>query len=200
MQVWQCGSEGYARDARFCCESEAESKRCCSTTTAVFTLKSASAGPSTGGAVTSSGIRESSSTASAASAAQSVASSLEASATGSLEVPTEEEKKRYKAIGIGAGVGGAFVGCVFVAVVVFCVRKRRREKKGAVGVKESAGQDQNAYAVGVNESAGRDQNACAVEERKPPVELSTTERVTELAPDPQPVWELPGHETRSPRI
>lgn len=172
--MWQCGSEGFARDAKFCCESEAESRRCCSTETAVFTLKAAVVGPSTSIEVSSSSLRVSST---GASAAQSVTSGSAAATGTSTVLPTE--KKSNKAVGIGAGIGGALAGCILVAVVVFCVRKMRKEK--VVGVKE-------------NEVL-----TAEMEEQKRPVELST--HPVELPPNPQPVWELPGHGVgRSPRI
>lgn len=115
-------------------------------------------------------------------------SSLGASATSSTTA-LPYVVKNYKAIGIGSGIGGAVAGCILIAIIVFCVRKRRRERGEKAGV------------VGVEKTHhGETPQAYVVEENKSPVELSTTERVGELAPNPLPVWELPGHDARTPRV
>jgi hypothetical protein len=54
VQVWQCVTKGYAQEAQFCCESDAEKQRCCETETAVFSLDNATLGPSTAAASTTS--------------------------------------------------------------------------------------------------------------------------------------------------
>jgi hypothetical protein len=172
VMVWQCGSEGYARDAKFCCESEAESKRCCSTETAVFTLLSAQVGASTSVSVTSSSVSLVASSRRASSTGPAVTSGVESSPTGS-PAPSKEGKGNNKAVGIGAGVGGALAGCILVAVVVFCVRKHKKKQKG--------------NGTGASELYG----AAMQQENKHPVELST--HPVELPPNPQMAWELPAN-------
>lgn len=50
VQVWQCFDQGFAHDATYCCESESEKSRCCSTSSALLHLASASVGAFTGSA------------------------------------------------------------------------------------------------------------------------------------------------------
>jgi hypothetical protein len=171
VQVWQCGSEGFARDARFCCESEAESTRCCSTQTALFTLRAASVGPSTSISTTHS------STSSARSSTIGPSSRRSDGVPGNTSPPTVPESQFYerlgKQVGIGAGVGGALLFMILVAGVVFCMR-RRKQKKQDLG-KATDGQEVEM-----------------ARENKHPHELAT--HPIELPPQPHLAWELPGNQ------
>jgi hypothetical protein len=125
VQVWQCGSEGYARDAKFCCESEAESKRCCSTETAVFTLLAASVGPSTSIKTTQ------------LSSLRVGTSKIEPSSTRSKSAPAntstpttpvpEQRNRKSKAVGTGAGVGGALALLILIASHLLHVEAETQE-------------------------------------------------------------------------
>jgi uncharacterized protein HemX len=134
VQVWQCGSEEFARDAKFCCESEAESKRCCSTQTALFTLLAASVGPSTSVSTTQS------STSSVRSSTSLSRSDGVPANTSPPAVPQSQSRRREnKEEKFGAGVGGALVLMLLVAGVVFCMRKRKQKKRNRA--KATDGQD-----------------------------------------------------------
>jgi hypothetical protein len=171
VQVWQCGSEGFARDAKFCCESEAESKRCCSTQTALFTLLSASVGPSTSIKTTQS------------STSTALSSTIGPGPTRSEGVPANTsppatsaptpKRRMNTAVSVGAGVGGTLIVLVLIAGVIFCMRKRKHKKQNMA--KANDGQQEITMA----------------EENKHPYELAT--HPIELPPQPHLAWELPGN-------
>jgi hypothetical protein len=170
VQVWQCGSEGFARDAKFCCESEAESKRCCSTQTALFTLLAASVRPSTSISTTQS------STSSARSSTIGLSSTRSDGVPVNTSPPTAPQSDSYRRMGkevrTGAGVGGALVLMILVAGVVFCMRKRKHKKQDLAEATDGQG-------------------FTMARENKHPYELATYP--TELPPQPHLAWELPGN-------
>ncbi|OSS46710.1 hypothetical protein B5807_09011 [Epicoccum nigrum] len=147
VQVWQCGSQGYADEAKYCCESEAERQRCCSTEKAVFTLQGAVLGASTSASTTSStSLSASSSSISAsgptptASPASGVTSSgvttsgVTTSGITSMTTPTttppvketSQKSDNTKLIAIAAGVGGAVGLIIIIGVIAFFLRKHKR--------------------------------------------------------------------------
>ncbi|KAH8727087.1 hypothetical protein GQ44DRAFT_127413 [Phaeosphaeriaceae sp. PMI808] len=167
VQVWQCGSQGFGRDARFCCESAAESTRCCQTETAVFTLLAASVGPST--RITTSSALVSSTRSSEIPPSQTGPSAITAGAT---ETPIPK-KKDYKGVGIGVGVGGG-AALTILATVIFIFIRRRKGK----GEKVSTASQYYEHRAGELES-------------KTPHELQHTTSPVELPSQRQLAWELP---------
>jgi hypothetical protein len=170
VKVLQCGSQGYGREAEYCCESEAEGQRCCETDTAVFVLESATVGPYTWVESTSSLSLVSSATLRAITTATPLSTP---SRTGSMDQsPTADPagKGDNRAITIGAGVGGALAGCVLTALLIlFIIRHKRRAPPSNVPPVFVAEFDDKAM-----------------------LELSSEETYAELSSQSQPVWELPG--------
>lgn len=143
VQVWQCGSQGYAEEAKYCCESEAERQRCCSTEKAVFTLAGAEVGASTSASPTSASTTPTPSFASSAKTSFGLTpTSFTASQTASpstsggspTPTTTGDGADSSKAIGIGAGVGGGVGFVLLIAVIYFLVR-RHRHRGGRTGLK-----------------------------------------------------------------
>jgi hypothetical protein len=132
VQVWECGSQGYAEEARYCCESEGERQRCCSTSSVVFTLQGAIVGAST--SATTTPTFSSSSSAKASTSGPTATNSISTNAP--TATPTiagqPREANNTKAAGIGAGVGGAVASMVLIAVIVFFIRRHRRAKRNGV--------------------------------------------------------------------
>ena len=133
VQVWQCGSQGYGEEAKYCCESEAERQRCCSTATAVFTLGAAAVGASTGAVTTSaslsvSSIRPSLSEPTAMSSTLSESSITSMSSATASPTTAANKADNTQSTMLGAGVGGVVGLLVLVAVVVFFFRRHKREK------------------------------------------------------------------------
>ncbi|KAH7085260.1 hypothetical protein BKA63DRAFT_13757 [Paraphoma chrysanthemicola] len=183
VQVWQCGSQGYAREAAYCCESDAEKTRCCSTSSAVFTLQAAVIGASTSVSTSSSApitsTSRSSSTGPTASASRSesgAAPSLSASLGG-------ESKTNSKAIGIGVGVGGAVLLIIIAAGVVFFIRKKKRQ--ATTGDKSH-----------MNELP----DSAVARQSKHPVEVWTQPQELPTQNSPAAVWELPADAQRGSNI
>ncbi|KAF2736896.1 hypothetical protein EJ04DRAFT_550905 [Polyplosphaeria fusca] len=122
VQVWECGAEGYARDAEYCCESAGESTRCCSTTTALLTLASASVGAFTGSAIpTTTSFSSTTQTQS-----QDSASRTSAAATSGTSAQNSGDGGDDK----GPIIGGVVGGVAALAVVVCGVFLWRWWKKG----------------------------------------------------------------------
>ncbi|KAF1928317.1 uncharacterized protein M421DRAFT_158384 [Didymella exigua CBS 183.55] len=195
VQVWQCGSQGYAEEAKYCCESEAERQRCCSTQEAVFTLQGAAVGASTSASttstsllITSAGSLITSADSSTSGPTATPSSSAEAaSTTASLAAPTTTAQPRETngtAIGIGAGVGGAIGLIILVTVVLLFVWRRRRTKRHGM-----------IEGPGVSELHGTAKQP--VEVWTQPAEVYTQPH--ELPSRGQPVWELPA-DPRTPRV
>jgi len=177
VKVWQCGSQGYGREAEYCCESEAEGQRCCQTDTAVFTLTSATVGPYTG-VESSSSLSLSSSTimSAAVSSTPSPTPSRTGSVTQNSQSPPADASNQSdsKAIPIGAGVGGALGGCLLIALLAFFIRRHKHQQ-----------------------AAPRlDEPPVAVAHYNDKAELSTEASYAELSSQSQikAVWELPGDE------
>ena len=180
VQVWQCGSQGYGREAEYCCESEAEGQRCCQTDTAVFTLTSATVGPYTGVESSSSLSLSTSATSSASTTPLPTPSRTgTGSVTQNSQSPPADASNQSdsKAIPIGAGVGGALGGCLLTALLVFFIRRHKRKRV----------------------APRLDEPPVAVAEFNDKAELSTEESYAELSSQSQikAVWELPGDERLS---
>ncbi|KAH6864843.1 hypothetical protein BKA58DRAFT_404651 [Alternaria rosae] len=175
VKVWQCGSQGYGREAEYCCESEAEGQRCCQTDTAVFVLTSATVGPYTGIESSSLLSLTSSATLSASTTPLPTPSRTGSAAQSSQSPPADASNRSdNKATTIGAGVGGALGGCLLTTLLVFFIR-RHKNRRAALRLEESR---------------------AAVAEFNDKAELSTEETYAELSSQSQikAVWELPGDE------
>jgi len=173
VRVWQCDSQGYGREAAYCCESDAELTRCCETTSALFTLESAAVGPYTGVETTASLPLSSSATLSASTTSLPTPSSTGSFTQSSQSPPVDASNQSdNKATTIGAGVGGALGGCLLIALLVFFVR-RQKHKRAAPRL---------------------DEPPAVVAEHNDKAELSTEETYAELSSQSQrqPVWELQG--------
>ncbi|KAH7094911.1 hypothetical protein FB567DRAFT_511308 [Paraphoma chrysanthemicola] len=183
VQVWQCGSQGYARDAAYCCESEAEKTRCCSTSSAVFTLLAATIGASTSVSTSSStpitSTSRSSSTGPTASASRTESGAATTSSTAPL---AGESKSNSKAIGIGVGVGGAVL-IIIAAGIVFFIRKKKRQRTAADKI----------HANELPDSAIARRN-------KHPVEVWTQPQELPTQTSPAAVWELPAETQRGSNV
>ena len=132
VQVWECGSQGYAEEARYCCESRGEGQRCCSTSSVVFTLQGAIVGASTSANTTPT--LSSISSAKASTYGPTATTSISTNAPTATPTTAEQlrEANNTRAAGIGAGVGGAVSLIVFIGVIVFFIRRHRRAKKNGV--------------------------------------------------------------------
>jgi hypothetical protein len=177
VQVWQCGTEGYAQEAQFCCESDAEKQRCCETEAAVFSLDSATLGPSTAAAITTLSF-----TSSAASTRLMPTASPTQSETRAPYTPTAippvsgrtDSLSNNNATTIGASVGGAVGGCILVAMLILFIRRHKRRTLPHVSEPHSAAAE-SEYKP----------------HYEPRHELAAEGPRPELASHDQPVWELP---------
>ena len=182
VQVWQCGSQGYGEEAKYCCESEAERQRCCSTTNAVFTLQGAVVGASTS-ATTTSTSSSASSLATKTSGPTATASTISVIVSTSAPVATPSEtgqasgSSNNRTVGIGAGVGGAVGLLVLIAILFFIFRKRRQNARSNVH-----------QGPGISELHGTTAEKQPVEVWTQPAEVWTQPQ--ELPSQRQPVWEL----------
>ena len=191
VQVWQCGSQGYADEAKYCCESEAERQRCCSTEKAVFTLQGAALGASTSTSTTSSTSLSTSSlrisasgpTPTASPTSGVTSSGLTTSGVTSMITPTTtppvtetpQKSNNTKLIGIAAGVGGAVGLIIIIGVIAFFLRKHKRVNQRKMT------EDPN-----VSELHGTAKQP--VEVWTQPAEVWTQPH--ELSTQSQPAWEL----------
>jgi hypothetical protein len=175
VQIWQCGSQGYAKEAEYCCESAAESQRCCETQTAVFTLGAARVGASTGVVTSTAGKVDIESTITAFEPKETGAG-REASATPTAAVAKKD--KKMLGVDVGVGVGVAF--SIVLAIVAVCIcRKRLGAQPGGAAPPNWSMEDSSV-------------NHTAIEiEDKHRFELAT--QATELPSHPEPAIELPGH-------
>lgn len=195
VQVWQCGSQGFADEAKYCCESDAERQRCCSTQAAVFTLQGAVVGASTSASTTSTLSSSSSSSRSTSAPVSTPAptpppSRSSATASSATPPPTQPASSQPRepgpsAIGIGAGVGGAVVLVLLIALALFFVRRHQRAKRRGGAMER----------LDISELHGT---------AKQPVEIWTlpAEVYTqphELPSRGQPAWELSA-DPRTPRV
>jgi hypothetical protein len=158
VQIWECGAQGYAKEAEYCCESQAERQRCCSTSSAVFTLPGATVGAFTGLPPSSSAVPTTRMSSSATStigsattmtntATSTFASLLPTSATPQGEPVTE---KSNSGLMIGAGIGGGLGGLLLIAAGIFLFFwQKKRKQKAAEGLHhEYKGQDDERMAYG----------------------------------------------------
>lgn len=191
VQVWQCGSQGYAEEAKYCCESEAERQRCCSTQKAVFTLQGAAVGASTSATTTTTSTSSTLSssialTSDQLSTASSVSEPVITSAPTGTPTTTPEPPKdsnNAKLIGIGAGVGGALGLIILISIAWLLIRKHRRAKS-TISIEEPKASELHGTAKQ------------PVEVWTQPAEVWTQPQ--EMSSQGQPTWELSA-EPRTPR-
>ena len=122
VQIWQCNTQGFGREAKYCCESVAEGQRYYEKKSVVFTLQGAVKGASTTNTLLS--------TSSATSTLGPTATASITSESVLTSAPTGHPLKadNTKTIGIGAGVGVVVGLMVLVAVTVFFVRRHERKR------------------------------------------------------------------------
>jgi len=125
VQVWQCTGQGFAAEAKYCCESQREKERCCQTQSVVFALKGAVKGASTTNTLQQ--------TATSSTVSESISTTASIPTTLVTGQPHETNKAKSTGIGVGVGVGVGLI--IFVAALVFVVRRyklkeRNRETTG----------------------------------------------------------------------
>ncbi|KAF2266475.1 hypothetical protein CC78DRAFT_566852 [Lojkania enalia] len=135
VKIWECGVQGHARDAEYCCESEAEGQRCCYTTEVLFSMPSASLGPFTGlpeswsAAVTlptgESTVPTSVTLIISAGGGESAVSTPSPTASSITNEGIGNDDDNKGTI-IGGAVGGSIGGIAIIVAVVFLLRIRRR--------------------------------------------------------------------------
>lgn len=155
VQIWECGAQGYAKEAKYCCESEGERQRCCSTSSAVFRLDGATIGAFTGPSASSSSV---STTHASSSSISTTGSATTATRTSSSLVPTStntqtesETQNSNNGLKIGAGIGGAVGGCLLLTAGIFLFRwQKRRNEKAMESLRQelSKGQDNEEIVYG----------------------------------------------------
>jgi hypothetical protein len=128
VQVWQCDSQGYGQQAEFCCESESEKTRCCSTSTVVFELPAATIG----NALEIQTVTQSSSTSSASSASTNPAAQTGnpgSSPSGGNQDGSTAKSTLSPAARAGIGIGAALGAIAILGLAYVLWRRRRRESK-----------------------------------------------------------------------
>jgi hypothetical protein len=174
VQVWQCTGQGFAAEAKYCCESQREQQGCCQTQSAVFALQGAMSGPSTtntlGQTATASITSKSVST---------IASAATASATAS-ETRQPQETNKANTIGIGAGVGVGVGLIILVAGIIFVVRKHKLKKRNC-----------KIDETSVSELCGTASSKQPVEVWTQPAEMWTQPQ--ELPAESRLAWEMSGN-------
>jgi hypothetical protein len=151
VPIWECGTQGFAKEAEYCCESAFEGQRCCSTSSALFRVPGATLGaftgtPTTGVHSVTTTIRTG--TESLESMAISTSASLAPTST-NLQAGSEI-KKDSNGSKIGAGIGGGLGGLLFIAagVILFLWQKRRKQKVAKSFQYEFEGQDNKQIVNG----------------------------------------------------
>jgi hypothetical protein len=195
VQVWQCTGQGFAAEAKYCCESQGEQQRCCQTQSVVFPLQGAVRGASTTNTLGQTTDSSASTTASIASTTASVAltrasiasttapiASKSAPTTASVATtsatgqPHGTNKAKMTGIAVGVGVG---VGLIFlIAGVVFVVRRHKLKERNR-GMSEPS----------VGELHGSAVSKYPVEVWTQPAEMWTQPQ--ELPADTRLDWEMP---------
>jgi hypothetical protein len=128
VPIWECGAQGYAKEAEYCCESQAERQRCCSTSSAVFRVPGATLGAFTG---LPPSLSVGSTTGSAFTVTSTASSTLFSPAPSSTNTQAGSiAEKDNNGMKLGAGIGGGLGGLLLIAagVVLFLWQKRRKQK------------------------------------------------------------------------
>ena len=189
VQVWQCTGQGFAAQAKYCCESQGEQQRCCQTQSVVFPLQGAVRGASTTNTLeqTTSTLEQTTSTleptTTASIASQSVSTTASVTTTSATGHPHASNKAKSTGIGVGVGLGVVLI--FLVAGVVFVVRRHRLKERNHEVSEPSAG-----------ELHGSALSKQPVEVWTQPAEMWTQPQ--ELPADSQLLWEMPGS-PRTPR-
>ncbi|KAF2463721.1 uncharacterized protein BDR25DRAFT_383328 [Lindgomyces ingoldianus] len=135
VQVWECGSQGFAKEAAYCCESEHESQRCCSTSSAVFRLQGATIGPFTATASNATSSSSSNFTTtqvitSMTSVPKTEPTRARASSTTTASVLTDPSSEpTTTAVKIGAGIAGGLGGIIIIALIILLFLRQRRHNQ-----------------------------------------------------------------------
>ncbi|KAF5491438.1 hypothetical protein CGCS363_v010377 [Colletotrichum siamense] len=178
VQVWECDRQGYGAEAEYCCESDREKTRCCSTSTAVFKLPAATVGNAVGQVLTTTTTAAAAATATTtiSSASQGATSTSEGFATAAATAPAEtstdkpDEPSSGLSVGAIAGIGvgvGVFVAGLALLAAVWFYRRHAKKPKAEVqgevtsekytGVKELEGRHlYEMDGAGVVEAPGED--------------------------------------------
>ncbi|KAK2778829.1 hypothetical protein CKAH01_11603 [Colletotrichum kahawae] len=160
VQVWECDRQGYGAAAEYCCESDREKTRCCSTSTAVFKLPAATIGNAVGQVLTTTTTTAAATaTTTISSASQDATTTSDAFATAAATVPAETSTDTpgdsssglsVGAIaGIGVGVGVFVAGFALLAAIWFYRRHAKKTKT------EVQGEVTSEKYTGVKELDGR---------------------------------------------
>jgi hypothetical protein len=141
VQVWQCGSEGYAKVATYCCESAAEKTRCCSTATAQFLLPSASIG----NALNQTFEAATAATSAPVGSVGTIGDVGPTTVTISMPTPTSglpidsDNMTLGQGAKIGIGVGVASVMMIAIAVILFLwIRKQKSKNQNKLATAQDA--------------------------------------------------------------
>ncbi|KAF2652912.1 hypothetical protein K491DRAFT_680940 [Lophiostoma macrostomum CBS 122681] len=130
--IWECGVQGWAKPAAFCCESVGEGQACCSTTSITFSLPAASSGAYTGLPASWSA------TMTVTSLTGTAASGTVVTKTGPGNTDTtqpEPASSGNQGAVIGGAVGGAVGGIALIAGIVFVLMRRRKRNSAVEGEK-----------------------------------------------------------------
>lgn len=127
--IWECGVQGYATQAQYCCESEAESQRCCSTTSVIFELPAATLGAFTG---LPPSISAPLTNPPGVPSTESTGIPPMTSTLSGTNAPQSSSKKDDNAAVIGGAVGGAVGGIAVVVAAAFLILRRQRVKRNAM--------------------------------------------------------------------
>lgn len=183
VQVWQCTGQGFAAEAKYCCESQGEQRKVLSTQSVVFPWQGAVRGASTTDTLEqTTSTLEPATTASISSQSVSTTTSVTTtSATGNSHAPN---KAKTTGIGVGVGVG---VVLIFLDVGIVFVVRRRKLKERSLEMKEQSVGELHGSALS-----------------KQPVEVWTQSAEMWTQPQELPAnarldWEMPGS-PRTPRL
>ena len=153
--MWECDVQGYAKKAEYCCESAGEGHACCSTSTNVFPLPSATLGAYTGLPVswaatatrsTNTVLTGSSGTATGVTKTGGTAIATTTSQADSQAASNEKAKV------IGASVGGVVGAFALIGCVAFLLIRRRKQDQSGLRAGE-----EKAFLVSQRDFEGEEQ-------------------------------------------
>ena len=126
MKLWECGAQGYGTKAHYCCESAAESTRCCSTSSVLFEMAAATVGAFTGASASATTTSESST-----GTHRTVVTITSAAATStSIDgVTASSPKSQSNGAIIGGAVGGTLAGLAILGIGGFFLWRWRKGRQ-----------------------------------------------------------------------
>lgn len=129
VKLWECDAVGFGTAAQYCCESAAESTRCCSTSSVLTRLAAATVGAFTGASVSATTTAESSDATHRTVVSLTTATMSTATATTTSTSDASGSRSHSNGATIGGAVGGVLGGLALLGVAGFFFWRWRKQKQ-----------------------------------------------------------------------